>query len=530
MIISEQRKNKGKGDRDMKKILCVIVSAVFAISLSSCAFFDYFKETSNDVYQSNDETVVDNYITVGVYDADTYNPILTQSSVVSNILGFVFEPMFSVNEDSTISTVLAESFTTTPDGKSITVNIKQGVKWHDGSEFVSPDVVYTVNKIKESNSKYSAYVKNVSKVTVIDYYTLKITFSRSVPAPETLLSFPIIKEYSADVSKFIPIGTGPFKFDDDNLISFDLYHGKPAEIDKVNIKTVPDKDKYISLFNAGVLDIADSSIVDMNSYTPKSNAQVYNFVSNDMVFVGFNCKSRVFKYSSARRSVSKLVDRKNIVSHIYLSGAEAVVYPINPDSYVYPETEINLYKDLSTAEEELATNGWKLNANDIYFISETSGTTYFTVEILVNGDNEKRVKIAEELSKTMNNMGMFNNVTKCSSDEFSNRINSGNYDMFIGETELAPNGDLSDLLLMEDNIFNYSNESCNAILTQIGTLTTTENIKAVWSNLADIIVEDAPVASICFIKDSFITGARIKTGIEPSITATVRKTENWSLQ
>lgn len=530
MIISGRRKNKRKGDRDMKKMLCVLVSVILVMSLSSCAFFDYFKRETDNNTELSGEAVIDNYITIGVYDVDTYNPILTQAPTVMSLLGFIYEPLFTVNADSTTSSVLAESYTTTPDGKSITVNLKQGVKWHDGSEFVSPDVVYTIDKIKESNSKYLPYVKNISKVTAIDYYTLKIDFSRSVPTPETLLSFPVIKQYSGDVADFNPIGTGPFKFDGDKLVAFNAYHGEVAKISTVNIKTVPDKEKYISMFNASVFDIADSGVIDMNLYTPKSNAQVRNYISNKMVFVGFNCESSVFKFPEARRSVSKLMDRKNMVSHVYLSRAEATAYPISPASYFYPQTEVNLYKDITTAEEELTANGWELNTNDIYFFVGASGATYFTVELLVNSNDENRVKIAEELSSAMNDIGMYSTVVECTSEEFSNRINNGNYDMFIGETELTPNGDLSDLLLSGNNILNYSNGDCDALLTQLGTLTEIEDIKAVWGNLADIVVDDVPIAPICFIKDSFITGARLKSGIEPSITATVRKTENWSLQ
>ena len=44
--------------------------------------------------------------------------------------------------------------------------------------------------------------------------------------------------------------------------------------------SVPDDEKFLSLFSASVIDIADSLMIDMTSYMPKNNASVYDYVSN----------------------------------------------------------------------------------------------------------------------------------------------------------------------------------------------------------------------------------------------------------
>ncbi len=526
MTTSEQREIKRKGDRDMKKILCVIMSVIFVMSLSSCALF---KGGAYEPQINNETEIKDNYITVGVCNVDTFNPIYSSSPTVMNLMGFVYEPLFSVSEDGTTTNILAESYVVSPDGKSITVSLKGSVKWHDGSAFICPDILYTIDKIKNSNSRYNLMVKSIKDAIAIDYNTLKVTFDKPTPNPTALLSFPVIKQHSSEGNGFKPIGTGPYVYNKDSLDVFEAYHGEKAKISKINIKNVPDKDKYISMFNASVFDIADSYVVDMNTYTPKSKADVQNYISNKMIYVGFNCESSVFKFPETRKSVSKLIDRKNIASHIYFSGAEATAYPINPAYSVYPQTDVNLYTDVTTAEEILKEKGWELNINRIYQFVGTSSATYFTVNILVNKDDECRVKIAEELSKTMNDMGMFNTITKCDSQQFINRIENGSYDMFIGETELAPNGDLSELL-SNNNILNYYNVNCDAVLSQIGTLTDTEQIKKAWTDLSDLVIDDSPFAPICFIKESIITSSRIKSGVNPSPVSSVQRTENWSLQ
>ncbi len=512
----------------MKKILYMIVSVMLVISISSCSFVG--KLTNKVDTDETQNVVTDNSITVGLYDVDTFNPLITNSETVINLSGFLFEPLFSVNSDGTTDGVLADSYSVSSDGKSIIVNLKRNVKWHDGSNFDGADVQYTYNKIKEGNSGYNRLTENISELVLIDYYTLKFSFYSSVPNAVALLSFPIIKNNSADTDTFKPIGTGPYRFNNENLIPYEEYHGTAPNIAEIKIKRVPDKDKFVSLLNASVFDVADSFVLDMNSYTPKTNAQVHAYLSNKMVFAGFNCNSSVFRHKEARRAVSSLLDRKNYASNYYFSRAEATAYPVNPDFYFYPEAEVNLYKDTLTAEEELTSNGWELNSNDIYMLLDKSSVVYFTVNIIVNKNDEARLKIAEELSGLMNGIGMYNSLIRCTETELNSRITNGNYDIFIGETELLPNGDLTELLVSDSNVFNYSNEECEAVISQLGTLTETDDIKAVWGNLCDILTEDVPIAPICFIKESLITGSRLKSGVEPSVTGTVRKTENWSLQ
>lgn len=510
----------------MKKILSTVVLVMLVISLSSCAF-----SWKNDINENDEETVLKNkYITIGLVNADTYNPILTNSPTVRDLTGFIFEPLFSFSDKMMPEGVLVESYTTSPDGKSITLKFKQGVKWHDGSEFICHDVIYTIEQLKEGSSYYSNFVSGISETIAIDYYTLIIKFNNSTPNPVNLLTFPIIKQNSQDSTEFELVGTGPFKYNTDKLTVFESYHGNAPKLSEIRIKNAPDIEKYISMFNASVFDISNSDIVDMKSYTPKSNAQVKTYVSNRMIYVGFNADSPVFINREARESVSKLIDRKNIASHIYLSCATATSYPINPASIYYPKSEINLYSDTATAEEILKANAWELNNNGIYHLKGMAGATYFTVEILVNSNDEYRIKVAEELSEAMNNAGMFTTVTKCDEAQFVNYIKNGNYDMFVGETELMPNSDLTQLLFSGENVLRYANPDCDALLTQLGTLTEADDIKTAWQNISDIVITDYPIAPICFINESLITSARLKSGVVPSPVSAVQRTENWSLQ
>lgn len=520
----------------MRKLLSVVVLVVCMLSMSACsglsegigAVKSLFSEKIENKSEEENATV-ENNITIGVVHLDTYNPLTTRSKTMKNMLSFVFEPLFGVNSDMTTVGVLAKSYQTAPDGASITINLKENAKWHDGTVFTANDVVYTVNMLKSSDTNYSYLVRDIKNVQAMGNYSLYAEFYRSIPNAVALFSFPIIKDGSIQGENFAPNGTGPFKVSNDKLTANSEYHNGVPKLEFINVKSIPDDEKFISLFNASVIDIADSDMIDVTSYVPKSNTNMYNYATNKMIFVGFNCNSSVFKFPEARRSVSSLIDRRSIVSHIYFSRALEAVSPINPQSIYYSDNGFSLRSDITAAEGELKTSGWQTDKRGIYSYFDQKSLTYFSVAILVNSDSEERVKIAEQLAAKMKESGMTATVTKCSKTEFSSKIQSGKYDMFIGETDLLPNNDLTELLATGSNLLGYSDRELDVMMSQLGTLSSQEDIKGVWSNISARIAETAPIAPICFTTKSLITGAKLKNGIDPSVENTVRRTENWSV-
>ena len=522
----------------MKKTAVIILSMVLILSLSACeskskfgAYFQsFFKaDEPQDSNIENEKKEVENSITIGVTMLDSYNPLMTVSPTTKAMLGFIFEPMFGMDSDMHTVGVLAESYNTAIDGRSIKINLKKGVKWHDGTDFTAADVAYTINAIKKYGGSYKSLVKNMTYVSCENNYTVNIKFDRSVPEPASLLIFPIIKNASVK-DDYKPIGTGPFYLNYDKLSAFNEYHGNPAKLSEIKIKSVPDDEKFVSLFNASVIDVANSDILDMKTYTPRSNSQVYDIISNKMVLIGFNAKNPVFSFPEARRSVSMLLDRKNVATHIYFSRAVATNYPINPSSEYYPKSAGKLNTDSGAVEKELADNGWKKDKRGVYYYADNNGMTYFSINILVNSESEERVTIAENLSSEMTKNGLRNSVLKCSGEEFEQRILDGDYDCFIGEVNIQPNNDLTDMVCSNSNMFGFADNETDILLSQLGTLTSKTDKQDISLKLYERIKSECPFAPICFLKDSVVTSAKLKGGVSPSIENFIRQTEEWSVK
>ena len=519
-----------------KRIRIFLFSVVLLVLISGCGFIEeginFIKGTKTDKISDIESTIDvlndDNSITLGIVELDTYNPLTTKSPTMKNMLGFIFEPLFTIDNAFKDEGVLAKGYQISPDGKSIRITLKDNVFWHDGTLFTANDVVYTINTILKGDTNYCDLLKNVISVSMTDNYTVNVKFNRSTPNPVALMTFPIIKNGSIN-EPYRPIGTGAFYFDYDKLTAYTSYHGVKPNLEKIKIKSIPDNDKFISLFNASVIDVADSYLIDMNEYTPRSNAQVYDFYSNEMVYIGFNAEDAVFKYTQTRRSVSAVINRRDIASHVYFSRATAVNYPLNPEFKYYPINKGNLSKDEGTVEKILKDADWKKDKKGTYFYSDNIGMVYFNVQILVNADDKECLKTASKVSDSMTDMGMKNTIVSCSETEFNSRIANGNYNMFIGKTQLLPNNDLTDLL-SRGNIFNYSDTETDILLSQIGTLTNEEDKAAIYDKLFERVKEQCPIAPICFLKESLITSAKIKSGVVTSISGSVRNVAEWSVK
>lgn len=534
------------------KIISVLAVLSLAAGLCSCTVTDYIsnavgrlvsteaKNPENTGAGENEEAdtgkEVSNDITVGVIDYDTFNPLWTTSQTVKDVCGFIYEPLFGIDTTMRTVGVLADSYTIGADGASIIINLKQGVLWHDGTEFNADDVIYTVNTIREGNTQYTAFMEPVTGIWKNDNYTVCVTFSRSVPDSVSLFTFPVVKNNSlySGGRDFIPVGTGPFRYAYSDgityLEAFEEHHDGRAQMDRVYVEFPADLGKYRSLFNANELDIADSEMLDMSTFMPKSNSNVTDYTSNTMVFAGFNTSNAMLAGALTRQAISLLIDRDSIVTNIYYSRAVASDYAINPQSWLSFETRTKLRADPWSAAQLLAQDGWSADSRGIYYRETGGKLTYLTLSILVNSESEQRVAVANQLAEWLNNNGIIAEVNSCDYTQFNEMIAEDNYDMFVGETELLPNNDMTNLTGSAGNYFNYANTEMDTLLWQLGTVQLEADVQSVSNRLYELIHTEVPFTPICFLKESLVTGAKIKSGFDPSIQGFVRETEKWSVK
>jgi len=195
----------------------------------------------------------------GAADVRTFNPVIVGDTTSGLITGLVYDLLVDVDPD-TLQPIpnLATKWDVSPDNKTYTFTLKQGVKWHDGQPFTADDVKFSYDSYMNPDTgtqRAGTLNQDIASVTVKDPQTVVFTL-KDVVAPF------LVKDMYGIVAKHIfgsvapkdfrtnefsttkPVGTGPFKFkeyqqgDHVTLSGNPDYHKGPTALDTLHLQGV----------------------------------------------------------------------------------------------------------------------------------------------------------------------------------------------------------------------------------------------------------------------------------------------------
>lgn len=151
------------------------------------------------------------------------NPGLRASTGVYNITGKIMEPLIDKSYEG-YEPVLATDWSSSEDGREITFQLREGVRWHDGEDFTCEDVAFSAMNLWKELLNYSTTLQqNLEAVDCPDPHTAVFKYSKPMPMELMLaampdLGHPVPKHLFEDTDilenpyNTAPVGTGPFKF------------------------------------------------------------------------------------------------------------------------------------------------------------------------------------------------------------------------------------------------------------------------------------------------------------------------------
>lgn len=288
------------------------------------------------------------------------------------------------------------------DGLVYTFELKQGVKFHDGSDLTSEDVRFSFERLLDSQNgsfcawafemiegyadKYYNGAETLSGFSVVDDYHFTITLSYPYSAfPDVLAcSFiPILPSdaYTANAEAWgneVTIGSGPYKVEsfqpgvELRLAANKDYHGTVPAIDGITFLNM-DGDTALLEWEAGNIDMCGLGS-DMVAYY----RDAYPDNLNEMTFVGgewlsFNMKLPPLDDVEVRKALCYATDREKIVNE-YFDGNAAVAKAILPAGIPGHEEDSADYPfDLDMARQILVDAGYTDGVTVTAMVTEGSG-------------------------------------------------------------------------------------------------------------------------------------------------------------
>jgi peptide/nickel transport system substrate-binding protein len=116
------------------------------------------------------------------------NPAMVASNGVFFVSSKVVEPLAEMDQGGALRPLLATSWQGSEDGMTFTVNLREGVTWHDGVPFTSADVAFSA--MESGRRKFPAVLRQSRPVDTPDDHTAVFNFSQPMPSQLFEIAMP----------------------------------------------------------------------------------------------------------------------------------------------------------------------------------------------------------------------------------------------------------------------------------------------------------------------------------------------------
>jgi len=268
---------------------------------------------------------------------------------------------------------LAEKWSISKDGLEYTFNLRHGVKWQSNKNFTpsrdlnADDVLFMFERQWKENDPYfkvtgsnHSYFNDMGMPTLLksveklDAYTVKLTLH----APEAPMLANLAMQFAGIQSKEYaiamlkagtpekldqePIGSGPFQlvqYQKDAIVrfkAFPQYWAGKAPIDDLIFAITPDASVRWAKLQKGECHVMPyPNPADLDSMRQDSHVTVLEQAGLNIGYLAYNTSKKPFDDVRVRKALNMTIDKKAIVSAVYLSTGVAATNPIPPGQWSY---------------------------------------------------------------------------------------------------------------------------------------------------------------------------------------------------
>jgi peptide/nickel transport system substrate-binding protein len=381
--------------------------------------------------------------------ARNFNPFLpTSVALTDNVVSFIYEPLVQFNpfKPQTPTPWLATSWNWSDGDKTLTFNLRKGVKWSDGKPFTSADVVETFNLIKQYPGANTNGVI-FSSVTASDPYT--VTFHFANPsfsqfyflAGNTYIVPQHIWSTAGDPLKYTdpdPVGTGPYKLTNFNTQGFLLsandsfWQGKPA-IAGLEFPSYDGNGPATTAVEGGQVAWAGQFIPNIQSvYLSKSPDNHTWSPATSQVALVPNVSVAPLNQLPVRQAISLALNRQTIASVAESQQATGVQTQTgiiaNESEFIAPQYQgMNYTQDVSKARSLLTQAGYTPGPGGIM---QKNGKP-LTLNIVDDAGYTDYMTAAQIIASQLKAIGIDVTVSGVSDNAWSNDLASGKFQLSI---------------------------------------------------------------------------------------------------
>lgn len=368
------------------------------------------------------------------------------------LLSLVYQGLFSVNADYEPTPILCRSYQVSDDMCTWTFYLEDAT-FSDGQSLTAGDVVASLRAARNKGF-YSGRFQHIKSMDAASDSSVVIKLSTPMNNLPLLLDIPIIKASQLDAAT--PLGTGPY-------ILESTENGKQLRRQAAwwCNATLPVGAQIIPLHHGttqrelwDLYKFSGLSMVCTDNYVDfRGDYELWESENGIFVYLTCNMDSPVFSNKSVRSALTYAIDRDTLVKKYYRGFAHSASLPASP-SFPYYSTALAEKYDY---EPEIFAQA----VADAQAVSTP-------IVLLVNRDDPLRLRTAQAIAEMLTAAGLTVTIPEVSGQDYLNALQWSEYDLFLGQTKLSANMDLT-AFFAEKGSLNYggiTNVAANAMMQE----------------------------------------------------------------
>jgi oligopeptide transport system substrate-binding protein len=396
------------------KLLTLLALSFGLTELNACS-------KSTPVVQNQDKTTIN--VDIGD-DAPTIDPVMAQDTTSARVLYDLFAQLVDFDQSNNIIPGLAKSWNISPDGKTYTFHLRDGLKFSDGSPLTANDVVFSWQRVADPKnaSPYNMLIANLTNgqaiidgkaqastlgIKALDSKTIQVNLTHPDSAFLQICTMPNLAVVSKDnITKFASEWVNPKNMVTSGAYTIkewvikghmlvvknpNYYDANAVTIPNVNFLPLVDTSSALSQYRTGTVDITWIVPVDQyKSIQKEFGSQVNTVLQEGLYYLDFNMT--LAKYANnkdLRQALNMAVNRDIIVNNV-LGRNQKAAY-----SYVTPTIEDGKFAGLEYSWATLPHDKQLAMAKELFAKSGYGPKNPLSITIGYNtNDGHKKIALA----------------------------------------------------------------------------------------------------------------------------------------
>ena len=424
--------------------------------------------------------------------------------------------LFKIDNNGNIVPEIAEEVIKV-DTKTTLIKIKKDLFFSNGESITVDDVLFSVNRAKESPRMTQDFYM-IESFEKVDDFTIKVkTFYEAGNLLHKLASMgaSIMNKKALEENENNIIGSGMFKLKEwvagDRLVleRNEYFKGANSNVKEIIIKFIPEANSRMIMLETGEVDIAEALLpLDFQKISKEDNKfTTVEMQSSSNMFIGFDLRDKYLSDKRVRQAIAYAINNQDIVDSIYNGSATVATSPIPKITTGYNENSNPYTQNIEKAKELLAEAGFPNG---------------FDIVLNVNEDNQ-RVDTAVVIQDNLKDIGINVEIKTYQWASYVAFVENPAQEkgMFLMAWNIA-NDDPDELLYplyhssqidAHTNVVFYKNEDFDSLISKARETVDKEKRIDLYKKAQDIIQEDLPHYAILYPMQNFAYKKNLK-GIE----------------